>query len=672
MRCRCVAVCLLVVLAVVVTVPAADVALVVEIKSLDTLLADADKLASGLDIECGRDIVTGALQDALGLCGLESINAAAPLRAYVLMADAVGAAPAPGAGGPPVVLAVPLKDDGSSFLDAVGEGFGSRAKVGGVYSFTEPVQAKPGGFAALSAAIVGGVACIGDDSTRVETVADLYRAGNADACLAKLPGTVRVGLNVKACAEFVKKQLDMVAAMTAQMPAQTVSPGMTVDTGKILKAEGDALVGIMSQIASLTISIQAASGAVAAYTRVTPVDGTALATILMKDNKVPPRYMSAIPADAMLAYVAGGMDAFDVIAEPYIDLMEDIYGAMGEQMTGVSTAVRKTMVDLIGIYAGGIMAAVVPGPGGKGLGLIEVFELKDVAKAREIMDEMLLSYNEVYGAAMPGLTLKEGAPRTYAGVKIRLFSYEFDPAAAMSDGGGMPPQMMMGMAWMKNMKWQMGFLGNDMIYTMGGGPDLMDNTIDMMLKGAGVSLMESKSFVSLVPSVTHSPVEAYTLSPLKMIKTWLGSLPQTDAASLAMIPDSTGGMAGYSVMMGKRHLISVGRVSYSEINGFKTAGPQIGQLFMGAMMGGMLGGAMTQPPGAINKSCINNLRIIDAAKEQCALEHDMGDGDPITDLPKVTAYIKGDAVPKCPAGGEYALNAIGEDPVCSIPGHELR
>lgn len=68
-------------------------------------------------------------------------------------------------------------------------------------------------------------------------------------------------------------------------------------------------------------------------------------------------------------------------------------------------------------------------------------------------------------------------------------------------------------------------------------------------------------------------------------------------------------------------------------------------------------------------ACINNLRQLDGAKQQWALEQKKE----ITDTPtknEVAAYIKGE-YPTCPAGGIYTINAVGQDPTCSIPSHRL-
>ena len=67
-------------------------------------------------------------------------------------------------------------------------------------------------------------------------------------------------------------------------------------------------------------------------------------------------------------------------------------------------------------------------------------------------------------------------------------------------------------------------------------------------------------------------------------------------------------------------------------------------------------------------SCINNLRIIEGAKDQWALENKKGTGNTVT-AQDLQPYLKNNALPACPQGGVYTLNTVGAPPTCSIPGH---
>ena len=74
---------------------------------------------------------------------------------------------------------------------------------------------------------------------------------------------------------------------------------------------------------------------------------------------------------------------------------------------------------------------------------------------------------------------------------------------------------------------------------------------------------------------------------------------------------------------------------------------------------------------AQRNACINNLRQIDAAKEQWTLEQGKSDGDHVDPI-GIAEYIKGNRLPQCPKGGIYSINPVGAKPECSIPGHRLR
>jgi prepilin-type N-terminal cleavage/methylation domain-containing protein len=67
---------------------------------------------------------------------------------------------------------------------------------------------------------------------------------------------------------------------------------------------------------------------------------------------------------------------------------------------------------------------------------------------------------------------------------------------------------------------------------------------------------------------------------------------------------------------------------------------------------------------AQQNACINNLRQIDGAKQQWALELKKTDTDsPTSDDVKV--YIKNSKFPNCPASGTYTIGLVNTDPTCS-------
>jgi prepilin-type N-terminal cleavage/methylation domain-containing protein len=69
-------------------------------------------------------------------------------------------------------------------------------------------------------------------------------------------------------------------------------------------------------------------------------------------------------------------------------------------------------------------------------------------------------------------------------------------------------------------------------------------------------------------------------------------------------------------------------------------------------------------------ACINNLRQMDAAKEQWALEKGVTTGAVAGAEAKL--YIKGEVEPDCPASGTITWEELGTNPKCTIGGHVLK
>ena len=69
-------------------------------------------------------------------------------------------------------------------------------------------------------------------------------------------------------------------------------------------------------------------------------------------------------------------------------------------------------------------------------------------------------------------------------------------------------------------------------------------------------------------------------------------------------------------------------------------------------------------------ACINNLRQIDAAANQYALENGQTTGSSLNNV-DLTPYIKltpANTIPGCPAGGSYTYGVVGANPqvTCSL------
>jgi len=69
---------------------------------------------------------------------------------------------------------------------------------------------------------------------------------------------------------------------------------------------------------------------------------------------------------------------------------------------------------------------------------------------------------------------------------------------------------------------------------------------------------------------------------------------------------------------------------------------------------------------AQTNACINNMRQIDSAKQQWAIENNQ-DGTATPSSANVGSYIRG-GFPTCPASGTYTINNVNTPPSCSVHG----
>jgi hypothetical protein len=69
-------------------------------------------------------------------------------------------------------------------------------------------------------------------------------------------------------------------------------------------------------------------------------------------------------------------------------------------------------------------------------------------------------------------------------------------------------------------------------------------------------------------------------------------------------------------------------------------------------------------------ACINNLRMIDSAKQQWALENKKKDSDTPTQQ-DLLQFLPKHKFPVCPGNGDYTINEVSSKPQCSVAGHAM-
>jgi len=77
---------------------------------------------------------------------------------------------------------------------------------------------------------------------------------------------------------------------------------------------------------------------------------------------------------------------------------------------------------------------------------------------------------------------------------------------------------------------------------------------------------------------------------------------------------------------------------------------------------------------SLDAQCIFNMMCIEGAKQQWALEHNIGAYSNTVPTPEdIHLYNSRNQypMPVCPRGGTYTIGRVADQPTCSFPGHVL-
>ena len=145
-----------------------------------------------------------------------------------------------------------------------------------------------------------------------------------------------------------------------------------------------------------------------------------------------------------------------------------------------------------------------------------------------------------------------------------------------------------------------------------------------------------------------------------------------DTAELLKLRNDVGQLRNEKQQLTKQVATAQGAAQQAQAQLTQTAQTTAQQLQMMQTQNSELRTTVVQQGLQVNQrnGCINNLRQIDAAQQQWALEHNKtAEARPTAQ--DIVPYLKDNLMPTCPAGGAYALNGLTNLPTCSIPGHVL-
>jgi prepilin-type N-terminal cleavage/methylation domain-containing protein len=112
-------------------------------------------------------------------------------------------------------------------------------------------------------------------------------------------------------------------------------------------------------------------------------------------------------------------------------------------------------------------------------------------------------------------------------------------------------------------------------------------------------------------------------------------------------------------------------IAVKQRQGFTLVEIMIVVLIIGVLMSIAVPSFIQARQSGRKSACLANLKAIETAKEQWAMDNKKANGDPValTNLVGLTLYIK--STPSCPEAGTYTVNNIGTSPVCTVASHLL-
>lgn len=211
------------------------------------------------------------------------------------------------------------------------------------------------------------------------------------------------------------------------------------------------------------------------------------------------------------------------------------------------------------------------------------------------------------------------------------------------------------------------------VFLIGSNPGVIDRALAAARSGEG--LLASEKFKTAFGSLPMKNNGMIYFSPecAKFLKTIQEAAIKNDSGADAEMGEAI------MKMFGKDEPQQSAMVILNTRNGIQLQGSTTfsgrdvlaGAVFApaGIMAGMTLPAISSARAKAQTVACMNNLRQIQAAKEQWAIEKGIEPGTPVSPS-DIEPYLM--KIPTCPSGGSYILNAVGEEPTCDHPGHGIK
>jgi len=417
---------------------------------------------------------------------------------------------------------------------------------------------------------------------------------------------------------------------------------------------GDAVPGNVGDASPLdsvtlfTLGLSATDSAMEIRTALSPAPGSELAKCVAAMTPPSNRGMKGVSDKAYGFFAGTGLDCAEKTVLPFLDPL---------RKKAAGDGVVEQFLKMQNAYAGEVAAGIIPGPGAKDIGFVQVAALVEEGDAEA---RILAALRELAGGENSTSPLGEESVREHAG--YRVHSYPLKQRNALSGAGyaagspGSQPAVL-----------ELSFVDGYAI-SAAGPPSIMDAVLASW-NAEPLPFSERAPFASLFPDGPQDAVNLFAGRLVRLAGKVLAGMRGVNPTLLAMIPLDTGGVAGYTRAI-DGDLLSITRIATDELAAAQGVALLVGGIVAQATLSPSSPGQATGRAPA-QARCHARLRRIRAAKEQWALEKGLQPGAAVSKR-TLSRYLPKGRMLTCPSGGDYSMNRVGSDPACSVPGHALR
>lgn len=300
---------------------------------------------------------------------------------------------------------------------------------------------------------------------------------------------------------------------------------------QMMTAQVEAFKSLAGSVEAVDLGLKLEEGGEIIFRKSVSVDpsGT-LAGLVANQGMHKPTLLKYAPENsAMVGWMA--LDDWAPFMDFSLALMEKMSAAMGGEQDVLGQMMEQSKA-MLGIMGREVMFSMYPGSGG-GMGIFEVFQVKDPAKAAEMLAESMKLMSSFYANMGVGVKFVELEPEEYQGVKLQGFKMEFGGEGMPPEAAAMVEQMYGGAPAM-----YAGVKGDNMLVTFGAdASSMIRRGIDAVAAGKSLGFDGARAYQTAVKKLPNEGegVGLFVLS-LSRMGDFIRSMGAPGVAGPGMMP----------------------------------------------------------------------------------------------------------------------------------------